>query len=86
MAQTLMLGNGKIAKLPGAYATLKAEITSPTPMASYNNVLLIDAGAGAGFTSVPGVIKRWSKCKKEILLLVMKSLQIIILKVVLYHL
>lgn len=67
MAQTLMLGNGKIAKLPGAYATLKAEITSPTPMASYNNVLLIDAGAGAGFTSVPGVIKDGASVKGNII-------------------
>lgn len=55
MATTVVFGN-KICKLPGSYARVVSGIPRETPLASYNNFLLIDAGFGNGFNSLPGIV------------------------------
>ena len=61
MAQSVLLGN-KLIKLPGTYAQLISGVTKETPLASYSNVLLIDAGAGNGFNSIKGIIGNGKEC------------------------
>lgn len=55
MATTVVFGN-KICKLPGSYARVVSGVPRETPLASYNNFLLIDAGFGNGFNSLPGIV------------------------------
>ena len=54
MATTVIFGN-KVCKLPGSYARVVSGIPRETPLASYNNFLLIDAGFGNGFNSLKGI-------------------------------
>ena len=54
MATTVVFGN-KICKLPGSYARVVSGVPRETPLSSYNNFLLIDAGFGNGFNSLKGI-------------------------------
>lgn len=54
MATTVVFGN-KICKLPGSYARVVSGIPRETPLASYNNFLLIDTGFSNGFNSLKGI-------------------------------
>lgn len=47
--------NGKQIKLPGVYAAVQSGIKRDIPLSTYSNVLLIDAGVGAGFNSIKGI-------------------------------
>lgn len=61
MATSVVFGN-KVCKLPGSYARVVSGIERETPMATYGNLLLIDAGAGKGFVSTKGIIGNGKEC------------------------
>lgn len=61
MATTVVFGN-KVCKLPGSYARVVSGIPRETPLASYNNFLLIDAGFGNGFNSLKGIKGNGKEC------------------------
>lgn len=54
MATTFYLG-GKAYTLPGAYSTVKSVVQTQGLQASYNNILVIDTGTGAGWGGGSGV-------------------------------
>lgn len=47
--------NGKLRKLPGVYSRIISGIKNPPQTASYNNILIIDTGSGAGFGGGAGI-------------------------------
>ena len=61
MATTVVFGN-KICKLPGSYARVVSGVPRETPLASYNNFLLIDVGFGNGFNSLKGIKGNGKEC------------------------
>jgi len=61
MATTVVFGN-KICKLPGSYARVVSGIVRETPLASYSNFLLIDAGFGNGYNSLKGIKGNGKEC------------------------
>lgn len=61
MATTVVFGN-KICKLPGSYARVVSGIPRETPLASYNNFLLIDTGFGNGYNSLKGIKGNGKEC------------------------
>lgn len=62
MAQQVYFA-GKIVKLPGTYATLISGIEREIPLASYSNILLIDAGASKGGNSYcKGIVGNGKEC------------------------
>ena len=65
MASSVVFGN-KVCKLPGSYARIVSGIKRETPLASYSNFLLIDAGAGNGFVSTKGIIGNGKECVYEL--------------------
>lgn len=61
MATSVVFGN-KICKLPGSYARVVSGVPQTQQLASYNNFLLIDMGAGKGFTSAQGIGGHGKEC------------------------
>ena len=60
------LFNGKIIKLPGAYAETKALIGMPVYPASYSKVAIIDTGSNAGWGSGSGIAGENKQSKNSI--------------------
>ena len=61
MATTVVFGN-KICKLPGSYARVVSGVPRETPLASYNNFLLVDTGFGNGYNSLKGIKGNGKEC------------------------